>query len=135
VEVVRASREQTAFYSIWSGHEWRKERDYYQCHRRRFDHCALLITNHSGLTFEMSNFAGYGWEHLPEGSLVVDVGGGIGVQSLTLAKHNPHLRFVVQDLESVTGNAIEVCAKNQITHSNTWRVLIMPVVLEEEHAR
>ena len=67
----------------------------------------------------MSNFAGYGWEHLPEGSLVVDVGGGIGVQSLTIANNNPHLRFVIQDLESVKGDAIEVCAKNQSTHSNT----------------
>ena len=82
----------------------------------------------------MSIFAGYGWEHLPEGSLVVDVGGGIGVQSLTLANHNPHLRFVIQDLESVTRDAIEVCAKNQFTHGHTWHVLIMPVVLEKEHA-
>ena len=83
----------------------------------------------------MSNFSGYGWDHLPESSLVVDVGGGVGVQSLTLAKHNPHLRFVIQDLESVTGDAIEVCAKNQITHSTTWRALIIPIVLEEELIR
>ena len=56
----------------------------------------------------MSNFAGYGWEGLPEGSLVVDVGGGVGSQSLTLASHHPHLRFVVQDRESVVGDAIDV---------------------------
>ena len=55
------------------------------------------------------NFVGYGWERLPEGSLVVDVGGGVGAQTLVLANHHPQLRFVVQDLESVVGDAIEVC--------------------------
>ena len=56
-----------------------------------------------------SNFAGYDWERLSEGSLVVDVGGGVGAQSLTLAQHYPHLRFVIQDRESVLGDAIDVC--------------------------
>jgi hypothetical protein len=56
----------------------------------------------------MSNFAGYGWEQLPEGSLVVDVGGGVGAQSLVLANHHPQLRFVVQDREGVVGDAIDV---------------------------
>ena len=40
--------------------------------------------------------------------MVIDVGGGVGAQSLTLANHHSHLRFVVQDRESVIGNAIEV---------------------------
>ena len=68
--------------------------------------------SHRHLTFDISNAAGYGWEHLPEGSLpvVVDVGGGVGSQTLTLAKHHPHLRFVVRDRESVVGDAIDVCA-------------------------
>ena len=52
--------------------------------------------------------AGYAWEKLPEGSLVVDVGGGVGAQSLTLATHHPHLRFVVQDLKSVVDGAVGV---------------------------
>jgi hypothetical protein len=41
---------------------------------------------------------------------VVDVGGGVGAQSLMLANHHPQLRFVVQDRESVVSDAIEVCA-------------------------
>ncbi len=45
--------------------------------------------------------AGYAWGNLPQGSTVVDVGGGVGAQSLTLATHHPHLRFIVQDLPSV----------------------------------
>ena len=70
--------------------------------------CAAFIA-HYRLDFEISNFAGFGWEHLPEGSLVVDVGGGVGSQSLTLATHHPRLRFVVQDREAVVGDAIGVC--------------------------
>jgi hypothetical protein len=39
----------------------------------------------------------------------VDVGGGVGSQSLTLATRFPRLCFVVQDRESVVGDAVEVC--------------------------
>ena len=63
----------------------------------------------------MSNSVGYVWEHLPQGSLVVDVGGGVGSKSFTLAKHHPQLQFVVQDRESVVGDATEVCVTNKIT--------------------
>jgi tRNA G46 methylase TrmB len=63
---------------------------------------------HHHLTFETS--AGYAWGQLPEGSLIVDVGGGIGSHSLALAKNHPHLRFVVQDREQVVQEAVEVCA-------------------------
>jgi hypothetical protein len=58
---------------------------------------------------------GYTWENIAAGSLVVDVGGGVGAQSLTLAIHQPHLRFVVQDRESVVGSAVEVRASNPLT--------------------
>ncbi|EIM80621.1 S-adenosyl-L-methionine-dependent methyltransferase [Stereum hirsutum FP-91666 SS1] len=40
---------------------------------------------------------GFDWDALPSGSLVVDVGGGIGSQSLIVAESHPHLNFVVQD--------------------------------------
>ena len=87
-------------------------------------------------TLEISIPVGYGWEHLPEGSLVVDVGGGVGSQSLTLASHHPHLRFVVQDREFVVGDAVDVCAMDQI---KIWRMLmvfdVLDTALEEEHAR
>jgi hypothetical protein len=58
--------------------------------------------------------AGYTWENIAAGSLVVDVGGGVGAQSLTLATHQPHLRFIVQDRESVVGNAVEVRASSPL---------------------
>ena len=76
----------------------------------------------------------YAWEHLPQGSLVVDVGGGVGAQSFTLSKHHPLLRFVVQDRESVVCDAIEVCATNQITH-RYMDCIPVSTVLEEKHAR
>ena len=53
---------------------------------------------------------GYAWGDLPQGSIVVDVGGGVGAQSLTLATHHPQLRFVVQDLESVVPEGVDVRA-------------------------
>ncbi|KAH9993365.1 O-methyltransferase [Russula vinacea] len=65
---------------------------------------------------------GYGWENLPQGSLVVDVGGGVGSQSLVLAQHHPHLRFVVQDRESVVGDAVEYWKKNMPDALNSARV-------------
>jgi len=55
---------------------------------------------------------GYAWEALPKDSLVVDVGGGVGVHSLTVALHHPHLCFIVQDRESVVGDAVEYWKMN-----------------------
>jgi ubiquinone/menaquinone biosynthesis C-methylase UbiE len=59
---------------------------------------------------------GYGWEKLLPGSLVIDVGGGVGSQSLIIARRHPNLRFVVQDREAVIGDANEVrCASIPIS--------------------
>ena len=80
--------------------------------------------------------AGYDWGNLPEGSLVVDVGGGVGSQSLTLATHHPHLRFIVQDREAVVSDAIQVCESNLpslITGMCLIKVLV--TVLEDKYAR
>ncbi|KAF9264596.1 S-adenosyl-L-methionine-dependent methyltransferase [Marasmius fiardii PR-910] len=43
----------------------------------------------------------YDWKKLPSGSLVVDVGGGIGSVTHNILKSFPDLRFVVQDLPAV----------------------------------
>ncbi|KAI0278948.1 S-adenosyl-L-methionine-dependent methyltransferase [Russula aff. rugulosa BPL654] len=67
---------------------------------------------------------GYAWGRLPQGSLVVDVGGGVGAQSFTLAKHHPQLRFIVQDRESVVGDAIEYWKKNMPEALESGRVRI-----------
>ena len=55
-----------------------------------------------------TSWIGFDWEGLPEGSVVVDVGGGVGSQTLTLAQRHKHLKFVVQDTEATRPNAINV---------------------------
>ncbi|KAJ7730737.1 S-adenosyl-L-methionine-dependent methyltransferase [Mycena metata] len=50
---------------------------------------------------------GFNWESYPEGSLVVDVGGGVGSQCLPLAKKYPQLSFVIQDRAPVIQEAVK----------------------------
>ncbi|KAJ8093236.1 hypothetical protein PM082_020730 [Marasmius tenuissimus] len=65
----------------------------------------------------------YDWKKLPAGSLVVDVGGGIGSVTHNIVKSNPDLKFVVQDLPGVvedgkkwwSSNMPEAVSSGQIT--------------------
>ncbi|GJE88029.1 O-methyltransferase [Phanerochaete sordida] len=50
---------------------------------------------------------GFDWKALKQDAIVVDVGGGIGSQSLIIAQHNEHLRFIVQDREPVVKDAVK----------------------------
>ena len=52
--------------------------------------------------------AGFDWNALEQDAIIVDVGGGIGTQPMTLAQNYAHLRFVVQDREETLGDAIQV---------------------------
>ncbi|KAH7926922.1 S-adenosyl-L-methionine-dependent methyltransferase [Leucogyrophana mollusca] len=52
---------------------------------------------------------GFDWGSLLPGSVVVDVGGGIGVSCLALAKAHPHLRYVVQDRPPVVELGMKHC--------------------------
>ncbi|KAH0578348.1 hypothetical protein H2248_003962 [Termitomyces sp. 'cryptogamus'] len=47
----------------------------------------------------------YEWDHLPENSIIVDVGGGVGNESLQLARAFPALDIVIQDLPPVIADA------------------------------
>ncbi|KAF2163672.1 hypothetical protein M409DRAFT_68278 [Zasmidium cellare ATCC 36951] len=54
---------------------------------------------------------GFDWGSLPEGSLVVDVGGSHGDVDMAIARKSPHLRFLVQDLPETiasTGKARKI---------------------------
>ncbi|KAI0049517.1 S-adenosyl-L-methionine-dependent methyltransferase, partial [Auriscalpium vulgare] len=55
---------------------------------------------------------GFDWEGLKQGSVVVDVGGGVGSQSLTLAKKHKHLHYIVQDRAPVVENATKFWDEN-----------------------
>ena len=50
----------------------------------------------------------FDWSSLAAGSVVVDVGGGIGTQMVVLARNFEGLKLVVQDREAVCGNALKV---------------------------
>ncbi|KAF7367843.1 O-methyltransferase [Mycena sanguinolenta] len=52
-----------------------------------------------------SILVGFKWADLPENSIVVDVGGGVGSTALIIAKAVPHLNLVVQDRSSVIEDA------------------------------
>ncbi|KAF7775852.1 hypothetical protein Agabi119p4_4245 [Agaricus bisporus var. burnettii] len=51
--------------------------------------------------------SGFDWNSLPEGGIVVDVGGGMGKPAAELAKAFPRLKFVVQDQEAVVQKALK----------------------------
>ncbi|EKM53055.1 uncharacterized protein PHACADRAFT_210782 [Phanerochaete carnosa HHB-10118-sp] len=50
---------------------------------------------------------GFDWRSLKQDAVVVDVGGGVGSQSMRLAQNFSHLRFVVQDREQIVKDAVE----------------------------
>ncbi|KAK4138130.1 S-adenosyl-L-methionine-dependent methyltransferase [Trichocladium antarcticum] len=47
----------------------------------------------------------YAWGQLPRGSLVVDVGGGIGHISAAIARQHAHLEFNIQDFGDLAGES------------------------------
>ncbi|KAJ3895655.1 O-methyltransferase-domain-containing protein [Lentinula edodes] len=54
---------------------------------------------------------GFDWASLPEGSVIVDVGGGIGVSSISIARAFDHLKCIVQDRAMVLKLGTEHCQK------------------------
>ncbi|KAH9167779.1 S-adenosyl-L-methionine-dependent methyltransferase [Lactarius sanguifluus] len=93
--------------------------------RLRLARFGSAMTNVTNMTPEDAIFEGYAWDKLPPGSLVVDVGGGVGSQSLTLARRHPDLRFVVQDREAVLGDANEYWKKNMPDALDSGRVKLL----------
>ena len=50
----------------------------------------------------------FDWQSLPEGSTIVDVGGGIGTQMLILSRYFKHLKLIVEDREAVCTDTLKV---------------------------
>ena len=67
---------------------------------KRFANSMEAFTSGSGMSPSFL-ISGYPWSNLAENSTVVDMGGSEGHVSLTIAKANPHLKLVVQDLSEV----------------------------------
>ncbi|TFK65267.1 S-adenosyl-L-methionine-dependent methyltransferase [Pluteus cervinus] len=51
----------------------------------------------------------YPWNSLPQNSVVVDVGGGIGTLAISIARAYSHLKVVVQDTEAVVEEGETIC--------------------------
>ncbi|OCB88362.1 S-adenosyl-L-methionine-dependent methyltransferase [Sanghuangporus baumii] len=68
-------------------------------HRLHRFGCAMRGMN--ALEREGAILKGFDFTALPPGSVVVDVGGGVGAASLPVLRANAHLRLVVQDTEQV----------------------------------
>ncbi|KAH8987939.1 O-methyltransferase [Lactarius hatsudake] len=93
--------------------------------RLRLTRFGAAMSGLRNMSSESAILDGYAWEKLPPGSLVVDVGGGVGSQTLTLARRHPGLRFVVQDRETVVGDANEYWKKNDPNALDSGRVKIL----------
>ncbi|KAG6883309.1 hypothetical protein C0993_006877 [Termitomyces sp. T159_Od127] len=66
------------------------------------------------------------WKSLPQESIVVDVGGGIGTSAVAIAKKNDHLKFVVQDLPMICAEARAHWSKEYPAIIDTGRLSFMP---------
>ena len=64
---------------------------------------------------------GFLWEQLPQGSILVDVGGGIGGHSIKVTDMYPHICVVVEDQEQVVSmaKAVSSCELGNIMHNLT----------------
>ncbi|KAH8978096.1 O-methyltransferase [Lactarius hatsudake] len=93
--------------------------------RLRLARFGSAMSNVTNMAPEDAILKGYAWDKLPPGSLVVDVGGGVGSQSLALARRHPDLRFVVQDREAVLGDASEFWKKNMPDAFDSGRVKLL----------
>jgi len=67
---------------------------------------------------------GFDWATIPNGT-IVDIGGGIGTQSLIIAQEYPKLKLVIQDLPSVIEDAKKVCQMYRLMKSLVFFVLIV----------
>ncbi|KAG6811495.1 hypothetical protein H0H92_007143 [Tricholoma furcatifolium] len=66
------------------------------------------------------------WKTLPEGALVVDVGGGIGTSAVSIAKYFKHIKFIVQDLPSVCTEGVAYWNEQDPDIINSGRLQFMP---------
>ncbi|OCH94555.1 S-adenosyl-L-methionine-dependent methyltransferase [Obba rivulosa] len=73
--------------------------------KKRFG-LSMTGLSHIGNKKEIIN--GFDWAGLPEGSIIVDVGGGIGTCTECIYDEYKHLKFVIQDREEVIADTTEV---------------------------
>ncbi|KAJ6604019.1 O-methyltransferase [Mycena sp. CBHHK59/15] len=65
--------------------------------KRRLTRFGIAMHGTAGEEPEDTIFRGFNWGSLPAGSVIVDVGGGLGASSLSIVKKYPELKVVNQD--------------------------------------
>ncbi|TFL01437.1 O-methyltransferase-domain-containing protein [Pterulicium gracile] len=85
---------------IWDNEYYSEPEQHFQ--RKR---CDLAMKTIEHMISPEAMLEGYSWESLPSGSIVVDVGGGVGTYVTALARTYPTLRYIVQDLPATVENA------------------------------
>lgn len=68
----------------------------------------VIFQDECSPTHLLTKPSGFDWASLPEGSVIVDVGGGIGVSSISIARAFDHLKCIVQDRAMVLKLGTEV---------------------------
>ncbi|KAI0056503.1 S-adenosyl-L-methionine-dependent methyltransferase [Artomyces pyxidatus] len=101
--------------------------DYMEAHPESYSqfHRAMGgIAKITGLEGVVNHFP---WKDLPQGSTVCDVGSGVGMVSIELAKKYPNLHLMLQDLPSVVIQAQQFWAEKYPTAAEEQRVNFRPL--------
>ncbi|KAA1478073.1 S-adenosyl-L-methionine-dependent methyltransferase [Dentipellis sp. KUC8613] len=71
-------------------------------------------------------FDAYDWKELAPGSVIVDVGGGVGTSAFPLARDFPKLKIVIQDLPNVVDDAKKLWSAEMPDAVDSGRVQLEP---------
>ncbi|EMD38852.1 hypothetical protein CERSUDRAFT_151553 [Gelatoporia subvermispora B] len=91
-----------------------------------FRHARFNTAMTNSTILARSILQGLDWAALPEGSVVVDVGGGVGTTIMTLSDTHHHLRYVVQDLPPTAEQGTKVWEAEHPDALETGLVQIQP---------
>lgn len=70
---------------------------------------------------------GFPWKDLPSGTTICDLGGGVGYIGLDIARHNPGVHVVLQDLTDTVAQGEEFWKANAPDIVQEGRVQFVPV--------
>lgn len=73
--------------------------------------------------------AEFNWNVFPQGSVVVDVGGGFGASAKFLASHAPHVSIIIQDKPEVVASGVEVWKDHSPALLDSKRVVFQSMFL------
>ncbi|PCH35121.1 S-adenosyl-L-methionine-dependent methyltransferase [Wolfiporia cocos MD-104 SS10] len=81
--------------------------------RPRLKRFGMAMNGMNSMTPSDAILRGFNWSSLPQGSIVIDCGGGVGSVSLPIVQTCPHIHLIVQDTERVVAEAPAFWQANQ----------------------